>query len=143
MTIGVLPMANVLIAVAARGQAGRRKGVSAPFCLGFSVAGTAALGVYLALVLAFPVAVKHAVDDPLAPLEPLAKRGAAGIATFVPVGLAWTQAPILAPALLGGLVWRRRSRHAASGHAAVPPRPLGIGGLEPATTRLVDPAGSR
>jgi hypothetical protein len=122
-----LPMTNVLAAVLLRIRAGLRRGTTRPFPIGFAAAGVAALAIYSVLVVAFPQTMAHAVDDPLGHLDPLAKRGTAGIATVVVLALAWSQAPLLVPALLGGWLYRRSRKSKPGAIAAVPSRPLGIG----------------
>ncbi len=160
LLISVLPMANALFAVLIRVRAGIRRGAPRPFLIGFAAAGSAALGLYVALIMAFPHTVAHALDDSLTILDPLTRRGIAGIVAVVVLALAWNQLPILAPALMGGWFYRRRAAGAErsgdlgvpasdtgaplrSAPATLPPRPLGIGAPDPITTRLVDPAGSR
>ncbi len=145
LLLAVLPMANVLIAVIIRARAGRRLGISRPFGLGFAVSGFVALGVYVSLILAFPDKVAHALTDPILAFGLLDKGTAAGLVKHMMLGFAWSQTPVLAPALLGGCLYRLWLAGASlrSAPATRSPLPLGIKGREPATTRLVDPATSR
>jgi hypothetical protein len=138
-----VPMANVLLAVLLRLRSALQRGTARPFAMGFAAAGLPALALYAALVLTVPGRVGHALTDPLAPLLPRSDHDTVRLVTIIVVGLAWSQTPVLLPALLGGWLCRRSRKRSARGPAAVPPRPLGIGRPEEVTTRLVDQAPSR
>jgi hypothetical protein len=143
LTLCFVPMANVLLAVLIRLRSALRRETARPFAMGFAAAGLPALALYAASILAFPGRVGHTLTDPLAPLLPRSDHDTVRLAAIIVVGLAWSQTPVLLPALVGGWIYRRWRKPKAIVPAAVPPPPLAIGRADAGATRLVDPAAPR